>query len=262
MGDESQAEPLIDVLLCNQEIRLGLGLDNGSLISRRRPETMPLKDDTLDQAYAADLDRLRYLDLAAFSAAHALFLKRDKRMLNKLAASTLVFKQFRIFPDLQFVETRAKRKLTLDISGRYMPAVVSFGPAYGEAHFDVVVIRRSDFGWPKWFMPPQLAQVFKGNAYFEQDPTRKRWLAHILSSGHVEKINDGAGLRIKSGLGLWEKYRPGPDLARDEISFTVFSETEQQRLLHTRDVEFQSIADDLAVVLVDVYRQSLVGHVQ
>jgi hypothetical protein len=111
-------------------------------------------------------------------------------------------------------------------------------------------------------MPPQLAQVFQGNAYFDQDPARRRWLAHILSSGHVDHIRDDAGLGIKSGLGLRERDRPGTDLTWDEISFEIFRETEQLEHPYSRDLEFKSISDDLALVLIDAYRESLVEHLQ
>lgn len=262
IGDERKAKPLVDVLLCNHEIRLGLGLDNGGLIPRRRPEAMPLKSETIDLLYDENLDRLRYLDLAAFRAAHALFLKRDKYMLGKLQTSELAFKEFRIFPDLRFAEKRAKRKLAFDTGKSYTPAVLRCGPAYSDVHIDVVVILCSDFANNQWLMPSQLAQVFNGNAYFDQDPARRRWLAHILSSGHVENITDDAGFRIKSGLGLREKYRPGADLTRREISFEIFRETEQLERPWSREPEFKSISDDLALVLVDVCRESLVEHLQ
>jgi len=262
MGDEKKATPLVDVLLCNQEIRLGLGLDESGVIPRRRPEAMPLKDDTLGLIFGADLDRLRYLDFATFTTAHALFRKRNKHMLAKLATSKLSFKTFRLFSDLRFAEKPAKRKRIFDMSSSYTPAVLRFGSACGDTYIDVVIIRCVDFVGREWAMPPQLAQVFKGNAYFEQDPARKRWLAHILSSGHVENIIDDAGFGIKTGLGPRVKYRPGADLAWDEISFEIFRETEHLERPYSRTLEFKPISDELALKLVDVYREPLVERLQ
>lgn len=262
MGEEGGATPLIDVLLCNPEIRLGLGLDDRGLIPRRRPEAMPLKSDVLDLTFGADLDRLRYLDLAAFRAAHALFLERDESMLGKMAASELVFKEFRVFPDLRFSEPRAKRRPSFHSGDSYSPALLRFGPAHGDAHVDVVVIRRSDIVGTRWLMPPQLAQVFKGNAIFDQDAARKRWLAHILSSGHVEKVDDAAGLGRKGGLGLWEKYRPPAALSRDEISFEIFRATERVERPYSRELEFGVVSDELALALIDAFRGALAEHLR
>lgn len=262
MGDERTAAPLVDVLLCNQEVRLGLGLDDDGLIPRRRPEAMPLQNDALEPMYGEDLDRLRYLDLAAFRAARALFVKRDQYMLGKLAVSELAFKGFRIFPELRFAEKRATRKSIFNTNNSYTPAVLRFGPAHGDSHVDVVVIHCSDFVRPRWLMPPQLAQVFQGNAYFDQDPECKRWLAHVLASGHVENIMNDAGLKIKSGLGLRDKFQLGADLARDEISFEIFRETEQPKRIQWRELEFMPLPDDLALALVNAYRESLGEHLQ
>jgi hypothetical protein len=256
LGDEQHATKLIDILLCDNDVRLGLGLNHECPIARRRPETMPLSVNVLEYLERTTLDRLRYLDLATFKFAHALFMRREKRMLATLASSELLFKEVRFLRDERFSEVPAKkRSKTLDLVVWYTPVVLRFGPARGRNQtdcrdFQVVMILTGALGTAQWVRAPQLAEAFKGNAYFATDPAKERWLTHIISSSHIKVSMIDAGVRGR----LRAAYRGSGDLSRDELCFELFRETEKTRHKYDPPRETRTISDDLASQLINAFR--------
>jgi hypothetical protein len=194
LGDSKGAAELFDSLLCDNSVRLALGFDPDRPIPRRRPETMPLSVDSFELLDRTNLDKLRYVDMAAFSAAHALFSRREKRMQDTISSSALQFKGVQFFPDLRFSTTQGKRKVLISSA---QPAGLQFGPAQrssGGPDCYVVVVVQGHSGFSRWIVPSEFDEAFEGNRYFRTDPAKERWLSHILASDGMSGLKDESGL--------------------------------------------------------------------
>lgn len=267
IGDNARATTLVDTLLCSSDVRMGLGLISGQAIPRRPPEGLPCNIDylgLLDRQHG--LDRLRYLDLAAFPLAQALFRNREGRMLGSLAASQLVFKDIRFFPQLRFQEKQERKRPSFFSRDSYTPAVLRFGPAskdgleaHDERDVEIVVIGERRLLDARWSRPPQLSALFPANALFDKDPAKQDWLMHILASGCVAALQERAGLSGKSGLGLRERYRKSPELSRDEISFDIFRHTERVDD-RSNVIAAASLSPELAAQIAQAFKTQLAGH--
>jgi hypothetical protein len=290
LGDSAGASELFDILLCDNSVRLALGFDPDRPIPRRRPEIMPLGLDILELQDRTNLDKLRYVDMAAFSSACALFNRREQRMQETTSSSELLFKRVQFFPDLRFAAAPGKRKSSVRFPTA-QPAVLQFGPApcsSGAPDFYVVVLVESNFGFSRWIVPPGFDEEFEGNAYFRTDPAKGRWLTHILWSDGMSALKnetrlDHAEVRLGSGKTLMGyadgsesraltghlAKKPGLGLARryagrsidwswDEVCFELFLEMERAGHADNKNKsEATSLAADLATQLTAVFRQPI-----
>jgi hypothetical protein len=258
LGDSKGASELFDGLLCDNSVRLALGFDPDRPIPRRRPETMPLSVDIQELLDRTNLDKLRYVDIAAFGSAHVLFSRRERRMHETMSSSELQFKGVQFFPDLRFSAPPGKRKSSGPLPVA-QPAVLKFGPgqrASAGSDWYVVALVQSHFG-SRWIVPPEFDEAFDGNTYFRSDPAKDRWLAHILSSDGMNGLKDesrldhvevrlGPGKTLMAyadgsesrslahpsgeryGLGLARKYAGRSiDWSWDEVCFELFLEMER-----------------------------------
>jgi hypothetical protein len=285
LGDSKRAAELFDSLLCDNSVRLALGFDPDRPIPRRRPETMPLSVDIFELLdHRTDLDKLRYVDMAGFSAAHALFSRREKRMQDTISSSELQLKGVQFFPDLRFSPTQGKRKSSVLVSST-QPAVLQFGPAQRSSRARdcyVVVLVQSHFGFSRWIVPTEFDEAFEGNGYFRTDPAKERWLTHILASDGMGGLKDEAGLdhaEVRLGPGktvmgyadgsesraLAKQYGPvrkyagrSIDWSLDEVCFELFLEMERTGQVDDKvQSERTALSADLAQQITAAFRQPI-----
>jgi hypothetical protein len=288
LGDSKGAAELFDSLLCDNSVRLALGFDPDRPIPRRRPETMPLSVDIFELLDRTNLDKLRYVDMAAFSAAHTLYSRREKRMQDTISSSELQFKGVQFFPDLRFSATEGKRKSSVLISSA-QPAVLQFGPAQRSSRGPdcyVVVVVQSHFGFSRWIVPSEFDEAFEGNGYFRTDPAKERWLTHILASDAMSGLKDESRLdhaEVRLGPGktvmgyadgsesraltrpAGKQYGPvrkyagrSIDWSWDEVCFELFLEMERTGHVDNKvKSERTALSADLAQQITAAFRQPI-----